>query len=163
MKIEIRQARTTDIPVLEAIFADVVNWMDDNGLHQWEHENVKWHNLSRRYAPSDFYIAYIDDVPGACMALIDHDPNFWPDIPRGESLYLHKVAVKREFSGKGISKALIDFAKQKAMEFGIQTVRLDCHRHRHKVRELYEKQGFACVEERTLYGKYDTAFYVCKL
>ncbi len=163
MDVVIKQAEISDISILESIFADVVHWMDDNGLHQWEHEHVKWHELSQYFAPSDFFIAYADNAPSACMALIDHDPYFWPDIPQGESLFLHKVAVKRAFSGMGISKAMIDFAKQKAQTLGIKTLRLDCHQHRHKVRAVYEKQGFVCVEEKTLFGKYDAAFYVCNL
>ena len=163
MNVVIHQAGVTDIPVIEAILKDVVCWMDDSGMHQWKHEDVKWNDLSKYFAASDFYIAYVDHTPAACMALVDYDPQYWPDIPLGESLFLHKVAVMRDFSGKGISKALIDFAKQKAKDLGMQAIRLDCNQSRHKVRAVYEKQGFVCVEEKTLFGYYHAALYACNV
>lgn len=105
--------------------------------------------------------AYHNAVPAACMAMFDHDPAFWRDVPKGESLYLNKVAVRRSFAEKRFSKYLIDFAKDTARKRGISTIRLDCDSNRHKVRAIYEKEGFVCVAEKTLYGKYETAFYVC--
>ena len=126
-------------------------------------ENGKWEKLSQYYKVNDFYIAYENDIPVACMALINYDPHFWPDIVKGKSLFLHKVAVIRDYAGKGFSKELIDFAKAKAKYLGIKKLRLDCHKRRDRVRSVYEKQGFVCVEEKTLFGKYETAFYECNL
>ena len=157
----VRQATEKDIPIIESILEDAVQWMDENGLHQWEAENVTWRNLSKYYSISDFYIAYHGESPAACMAMIDYDPFFWPDIPRGESLYLHKVAVVRQYAGKGFSQELIDFVKTRAKNLGIHSLRLDCHKDRQKVRAVYEKQGFVCVEEKMLFGSYETALYVC--
>ena len=157
----VRQATEKDIPIIENILLGAVEWMDENELHQWEAENVKWNHLSKYYAVSDFYIAYNGDDPVACMALVDYDPKFWPDVPKGESLYLNKVAVVRKYAGKGFTKELIDFAKTKAENVGIHSLRLDCHKNRDKVRAVYEKQGFVCVEEKTIFGRYETAFYSC--
>lgn len=159
----IKQAVTQDIPIIESILLNAVKWMDENGLHQWEKENIQWQKLSKYYNVDDFYIAYYESIPVACMALIDYDPAFWSDIPRGESLYIHKIAVKREYARKGFSKELIDFAKTKAKCLDINAIRLDCHKTRYKVRAIYEKQGFVCVEEKTLFGRYETALYIYNL
>ncbi len=152
----IKKATENDIFIIEDILLNAVKWMDSTGLHQWEESNVRWTNLSKHFEISDFYIAYDSNIPVACMALIDHDPFFWPNIPQGESLYLHKIAVKRTHAGKGFSKELIDFAKEKAKLLGINILRLDCHLKRFKVRAVYE-------DEKTLFGKYETAFYICNL
>jgi len=157
----VRQAIESDIPDIESILSDAVQWMDENELHLWEIEDVKWDSLSKHYAVGDFYIAYSGAAPAACMALIDYDPGFWPDVPKGESLYLHKLAVIRKYADKGFSRELIAFAKAKAISLKIQSLRLDCHRNRDKLRAVYEKQGFVCVEEKTLFGRFETAFYVC--
>ena len=160
----VKQANKNDIPIIEEILLDAVNWMHSNGLeNQWDKSNIKWFNLSKQYKFSDFYIAYENNIPAACMALTDYDPTHWPDIPKGESLYLHKVAVKCLFAGKGLSKELIDFAKNKAHEFSIKTIRLDCNQHRNKLRAIYEKEGFVCVEEKTFLDTYDIALYVCNI
>lgn len=96
------------------------------------------------------------------MALIDYDPTFWPDLRKGESLFIHKLAVKRCAAKKGVSKALIDYAKETAVKKGINTVRLDSHIYRLKVRAMYENEGFICVGEKMLLNKYATAFYMWK-
>ena len=150
----IRRAAEADIPAIEEILADAVRWMDENGLHRWEMRNVTWAALSRYDQAHDFYIACEGVTPAACMAVVDDDSSFWPDIPKGESLFLHKVAVKRAFAGRGISKQLIDFAKEIACTRGIRAIRLDCHQDRNKVRALYERKAFAvwrksCCSENT--------------
>ena len=159
----VKQATVADIPVIESILLDAVRWMDATGQHQWEEANVRWEKLSQYYNIHDFYLACDGDTPAACMALIDYDPHFWPNIPKGESLFLHKVAVLRTHAGKGYVWELVDFAKGKASDMGIQSLRLDCHLRRYKVRAVYEKLGFACVEETVLFGQYETALYICNL
>jgi GNAT superfamily N-acetyltransferase len=160
----VKQANENEIPIIEEILLDAVYWMYSNGLeNQWDEFNVKWSSLSKKYEIFCFYIAYENNIPTACMALTDYDPIYWPDIPKGESLYLHKVAVKRSFAGKGFSKELIDFAKNIAHKLNIKTLRLNCNQHRSKLRAIYEKEGFVCVEEKTILESYDIALYVCNI
>lgn len=161
--ITIEQASVDDIPVIEDILLDVVNWLDSTGNSLWTQEQVSWQRLSRHYSAENFYIAYLDGEAVGCMALVDYDPAFWPDIKKGESLYIHKLAVKRSGAGKGVSNYLIHFAKKECRNRNIKYIRLDCHQFRDKVRKLYENEGFICVDERCLWGKYHTAFYVCKV
>jgi len=82
--IEIRKASEADIPVIEDILLDVVNWLDSTGNSLWTKEQVSWKRLSKDFSPEDFCIAYLDGEPAGCMALVDYDPLFWPDIPKGE-------------------------------------------------------------------------------
>jgi GNAT superfamily N-acetyltransferase len=131
--------------------------------NQWNESNVKWSNLSKSYNINNFFIAYENELPAACMALTDYDPTYWSHIPKGASLYLHKVAVKRAYAGKGFSKELIDFSKNLALCYNINTIRLNCNQHRTKLRAIYENEGFLCVEEKTFFEKYDTALYVCNV
>jgi GNAT superfamily N-acetyltransferase len=160
----IKQANENDIPVIEEILLDAVNWLTKNGIQNtWNASNIKWTNLSNSFKINNFYIAYQNEFPAACMALTDFDPIFWPNIPKGEALYLHKVAVKREFARKGFTKELIDFAKNLAESHCINTIHLNCNRHRDKLRKVYENQGFICVEEKTFFENHDTALYLCNV
>lgn len=160
----VKQADEYEIPIIEDILLDAVNWMSESGLqNQWNEMNVKWSNLSKSYKVNDFYIAYHNDLPVGCMALTDYDQTYWPNIPKGESLYLHKLAVKRLYAGKGFSKELIDYTKNLALQKCINTIHLNCNQHRKKLREIYENEGFICVKEMTYFGNYDTALYVYKV
>ena len=135
----IKQADEYDIEIIEEILLDEVNWMTKVGLqNQWNESNIKWPILSKSYNINNFYIAYQNGLPCACMALTDYDPTYWPSVPKGESLFLHKVAVKRTLAGKGLLKELIDYAKHLAIIYYIKDIRLNCNQHRNKLRGLYE-------------------------
>lgn len=160
--ISIKRATDKDIHIIEEIMTDVVDWLESIGQPQWKRQNVSWSGLSRHFIVEDFFIAAIKNKPVGCMALVDYDPVFWPDIQKGESLFIHKLAIKRCGAKQGVSKAFIDFAKEQAIKRNINEVRLDAHQFREKVRALYEREGFICVNEKCLFGKYHTAFYVWK-
>lgn len=160
----IRQANNTDITNIEEILLNAVIWMHRNGLDNlWNESNIKWSQLSKNYNIGDFYISCDNNISTACMALTDYDSIYWPDIPKGASLYIHKLAVRREYAGRGISEELINFSKALAAKYHIDEIRLDCNQKREKLRELYEKNGFICVKENVSRENSNIALYVCKL
>lgn len=119
----IKQADENDILAIEGILINVVIWMNKNKLHnQWNEYSIKWNCLSKDYEINDFYIDYQNGVPAACIAITDLDLKYWPEIPQRKSLYIHKLAVKREFASKGISKELINFAKNLSLKNGINSL-----------------------------------------
>ena len=147
----IKQSGAEDIPVIENILLEVVNWLESINQPLWNPAQVKWERLSKQFSPDNFYIAYIDNIPAGCMALVDYDPFFWPDIEKGDSLFIHKLAVRRFAAGKGISTALFEYAADKCREKNIKTLRLDTDGNRKKVVKVYEDFGFVRVNERTVY------------
>jgi len=163
--IEIKRASEEDIPAIEDILADAVAWLDSIGEPMWTAAQVTWEGLSRYFAVSDFYIVYLDGIPVGCMALVD-SAGYWREIPKGESLFICKLAVKRSAAGKGVSDALIAYAKSMCADMGIPALRLGCPQERQKLRAVYERKGFVCVGERNVYYdsvNYPTAFYKCDI
>lgn len=160
----IRQATIEDKMAIEAILGDAVRWMKVSGLgNLWNEQNTKWEALSKSYQIGDFYMALEDGQPVGCMALTDVDQTYWPEVKKGEALYLHKLAVKGEARGKGISIALMNYAKEKAITENIQTIRLDCNANREKLRKLYEAQGFKWVRNVKNSSGYELALYSLEL
>jgi len=158
--ISIRRATQEDIPIIEAILLDAVTWLRQIDQPLWGETEVRWPRLERNYTIPDFHIATLDGAPAGCMALTDHDPWIWTEVAKGESLFIHKLAVVRSAAGQGVADALIEYAKQSCRERGIPALRLDCAQDREKLRAVYERNGFACVDERVIFEKYFTAFYV---
>lgn len=156
----IKQANENDIPTVEKILLDAVDWMKKNKLqNQWNENSIKWISLSKEYKITDFYINYQNEVPVACVAINDLDQKYWPEIPQGISLYIHKLTVMREFAGKAISKELIEYAKNLSIRRGINSLRLECNMQRDKLRELYENEGFIYVGKKKLENNYEMALY----
>lgn len=156
----IKQAEERDTLVIEEILLDAVMWMEKNKLqNQWNKNSIKWDSLSKDYEINNFYIDYQNGVPVGCMAITDSDTNYWPEIPKGKSLYIHKLAVKRVAAGKGVSKELINFAKNLSLKNNINSLRLDCNLRRDKLRMLYENEGFIYSGKKKLKNNYDMALY----
>jgi GNAT superfamily N-acetyltransferase len=167
-EIIIKQADEKDIPVIEEILLDAVNWLHSTDKPMWSKERISWERLSQQFSPDNFYIAYIDggtdSNPAGCMALVDYDPLIWSDLEKGQSLFVHKLAVKRFAAGRGVSKFLLEYAVNKCREKNIKTLRLDTDANRSKLMKLYEDFGFVCVDKKTLHigaeKTFDLAYYV---
>jgi GNAT superfamily N-acetyltransferase len=161
--ITIKQARESDISVIESLLLNTVNWLNEIGQPLWGADEIKWNALSKNYRIGDFYIAYSDGQPAGCMALVDYDPFFWPDVKKGESLFVHKLAVTKTARKTGVADTLIGFFKEKGTAYGVKTLRLDTHALRPRLRAFYERHGFVCVKVKILEGDRHTAFYVYTL
>ena len=157
----IKQADENDILTIEEILLDAVMWMKKSKMqNQWNEDSIKWDSLSSDYQINNFYIDYQNGIPAACVAITDLDQKYWPEIPQGKSLYIHKLAVKRAFSGKGISKELINYVKTLLLKNAVDSLRLDCNLQRNKLRMLYESEGFMYVGKKNSVNNYEMALYV---
>lgn len=164
MDMDIRKATLKDVPEIEAILHDAICWMRKSGFeNQWNEMNTTWDKLSESYSIDEFYLARYHDEVVACMALTDEDPVFWPEYPKGASIYLHKLAVKRAYAGQGISRECIEFAKEIAKERKSSAIRLNCNYARKKLRKLYEDNGFLYVKEQYSENGYQNALYACEI
>ena len=96
------------------------------------------------------------------MILKWEDSYLWPDIKCGESGFIHKLCIRRKYSGKGLSESMIDFAIEECRKRNVAFLRLDCAGDREKLCSFYERLGFSQVRRRIL-GKFDVAFYERKV
>lgn len=160
-KLTYKQATEADIPIIEEILLDVTDYFEKISDPQWRKYDVTWPGLAVYFSIDDFCIAYLGENPVGCMVILDKDNYFWPDIPKGKSLYIHKLAVKRAFGGQGFAHEMIDYVKSLSVERQINEVRLDCRSYKEKLRRLYEDAGFTLVKEAVI-GDYSAAFYLWK-
>ena len=153
-----------DCPILSKRISPVILWMRRNKIENlWNEENTSWEHISLSYKLDDFYILSVDGNKAGCIAITDYDEKYWKDIPKGESLYVHKLAVKRSYAGMGLSGKLIEFAKDLARKRNRKNIRLDFNKKRDKLRKIYEKNGFRYEKEVSIDKKYSLYLYVCNL
>lgn len=163
-QIVIRQATMKDVSYIEEVLLDAVHRLRDKKIpNLWDETNTLWSNLSKQYDISQFYVGFHNEEVVGIMALTDQDLTYWPDIPKGKSIYLHKLAVKQNYSRRGVAKSFIEYAKNYAKDRGCDTIRLDCNKNQPKLRSVYEKQGFKCVKELIIKNDYGMALYSCKV
>ena len=81
-------------------------------------------------------------------------------MKRGESLFIHKLAVTKAARKSGVADALMATFKEQGAERGAKTLRLDTHALRPRLRAFYERHGFVFVEVKIFKGDRHTAFYI---
>jgi GNAT superfamily N-acetyltransferase len=89
-----------------------------------------------------FYVAEVDGEVQGTFKLLLEDPEFWPDLPAPDSVFLHRLAVRRRVAGTGVSTVMIDWACDRAGELRRDYLRLDCDPRRARLRAFYERQSF---------------------
>ena len=144
------------------IMREVALWCEATGKNMWRMEQLSKEVLLNGLTAENFYIGKIGSKNAAAMILQWYDPLFWPELHEGESGFVHKLCVRRKYSGQGLSQRMIARAIEECKARGIRYLRLDTGWHRPRLCELYESLGFVKVGMKTI-GSRDYALYEMKL
>ena len=99
-----------------------------------------------------FLVAYIDNVPAGCAAVVRRDV----DIAE-----LRRVFVRPQYRGAGLGAALVTAAIRVARDLGYRTLYLESHRSMHAAHRRYADAGFVRVPPLSNYPDYLRAVAVC--
>jgi GNAT superfamily N-acetyltransferase len=158
MPITIRSASAADTPYVSAILTEAAQWLAQNGQVMWRDSELLPDRLAADVTEGLFFLAEQDGVPAGTLKFQLEDPLFWPDQPTGQAAYVHRLAVRRQFSGGGISQALLTWAVDRTRSLNRRHLRLDCEASRLKLRAIYEHFGFLHHSDRQV-GPYYVSRY----
>lgn len=138
----VRQATLEDIQTVADILQEAALWLKQRNMTLWGEQEI-----SARVVLSDiqlglFYVAFIEDCAVGVVRFQTEDLVFWSDIPHQDSAFIHRLAVRRNFAGGSVSKALMRWAVNRSRQLGKRYLRLDCDADRRSLRSVYEKFGF---------------------
>lgn len=162
MAVQIRQAGPADARVVEDVLVEAAAWVDALGVVMWDEGELAPDHIDADVAAGQFYLAAIDGETAGVIRFQLEDLLFWPDLPQGESAFVHRLAVRRKYKGQGVSAALLQYAVDHARALRKRDLRLDCDESRPKLRALYERFGFQFHSFRQV-GPYYVARYVYPL
>ena len=87
----------------------------------------------------------------ACIwAITFSDEQIWENSHKERALYIHRIAVNPDFRGNNYVDTIVAWAKEFAIEKGIQFIRLDTLGENTKLIEHYKNAGFAFLGLFTL-------------
>lgn len=144
MEYRFRRAQSADVDQMIEIITDRIEWMDRQGLHQWN----KTHYMQRY--PREYFLAGIEkgllyvaldeqNRVAGLMALLTEDPRWAEDKPKN-CYYVHHLAAKPD--AKGAGKALLEFCRQLSVQEGRECIRLDCQLGNDRLNAFYEDLGY---------------------
>ena len=159
--ISIRPATTKDADTVSEILREAARWLQQNGITMWRDNELATAQLAADVEAGLFFLAEQNSHAAGTIKFQLEDPLFWPDVPQGESAFIHRLAVRRRFAGGAVSFALLEWAAQRARVLHRPLLRLDCEASRPKLRAVYERFGFKHHSDRQV-GPYFVARYEYK-
>jgi len=147
------------------VMKNASEWLEQSGKKPnkwWQSKNMNRAFMLKHAEPEEFFVAIVDGKLAASVILQDNERNqSWKSIDRLQkksAIYVHWLAVVREFSGRNLPKEFVDFAGKQAKRQNLKLLRLDTDANEGKLCKLYENLGFVLmgVEQE---GSHKTAFY----
>lgn len=133
-----------------AILHEAGQWMVDNQQEMWQLNTLTADNLIDAYTRDNCYVMYIDQQPAATFILQWKDPLYYPDVPDNTAGFIHKVAIRRSFSGQSLFAPILDFCRNQCLARNIHEIQLETDATRPSLLRFYERHGFEPTYQKTI-------------
>ncbi len=141
---ELDLARSGEARAVSEVLQEAARWITTWRSQLWDPELLGEAFAAPFVERGQVIVARAGEAIAGVVILEPEDPLFWPDYPAGEAGYLHKLAVRRAYAGRGLPAALIDHAAGMARLQRRTVLRLDCHPD---LARVYAQLGFRPVDE----------------
>ncbi len=152
-----------DVETAISIMKEVAKWGRSAGLNVWKDEYLTREKLMVGIEEDNFCIGKFSDDNACCMILQWKDTLFWPNAKENEAGYIHKLFVRREYSGIGLSRKMVEFAIEECRRRNIHYLRLDTGWNKKKLCNLYCSLGFELVGKTLLSDRGEFALFEMKI
>jgi len=160
--VRIIRAQQGDLDTVLEILEEASRWLSSKGLEsQWRPNPAFRQTIKDNIERGEVYIVKAIEATVGTVTLQWNDKKFWGDVPP-EAGYIHKLAIKRSYSGHRLGLRLLQWAESKTRAEGKRYLRLDCPTSNKAIREYYEKAGFIHVRD-TLAPGWKASLYEKKL
>lgn len=139
-----------DVDASIDVLREVAQWCEDNNMGMWKLSDLTKESLLCGVTEENFCIGKIEGDNACSMILQWNDSLFWPEAKENEAGYIHKLCVRRVYSGIGLSGKMVNFAIAECKKRDIRYLRLDTGWSREPLCKLYESLGFRRVGMRIL-------------
>lgn len=147
-RIQVSQALPEDTgAVMELLYATAA-WLKSKGAGQWDAllEGNDTHDMRGAIIRGDVFTFKKDAVlAGVVMLLTQASPwdrELWGDEGHEASIYIHRLAVNRNFAGQQLGQAILSWVESGVQFPGKQLIRLDCRGDVSTLNQFYSGMGY---------------------
>ena len=162
MDIEFEQASIGQAPIVADILKEAAAWAEQRHGRLWIEAELDAERIRTEIEQGQFFLVRYAAEYAATLRYQLVDELFWPDESSADAAYVHRLAVRRRYAGRGLAAAMLQWAARRARAEGRQFLRLDTDITRPKLRSLYEGCGFRAHSERQV-GPYRVMRYELRL
>jgi len=157
--VRIRQATAADVGAVVAVLTEAAAWVRQlDGTVMWVENELAEEHVATEVDRQQFFVTECGGEVAGVVRFQLQDQLFWPDLDTDDSAFVHRIAVRRRYAGRGISTVLLRWAVARARSLGKQYLRLDCDAERTRLRAVYERFGFRLHSYRQV-GSYFVSRY----
>ena len=139
-------AQPEDLPLIFRLYEQRVNWMDEQGIAQWNTTDyLNTYPLSyyaNHQADGRLFVLKTEDSVVGAMVLYEEDKR-WQHLNYKTAYYVHILLTDLAVPGMGVR--LLSEAEALAQNAGKETLRLDCAIANSFLNSYYEALGFRFV------------------
>ncbi len=140
-EVRILRAEVGELDTVLEILNDAANWLLSKGIDQWRPESFSRSSTAEKIRLGEVYLAKQNHQSIGTITLQWSDRFFWVDDDT-DAGYVHKLAIKSNYTGKGFGRQLLEWAEQTTKAAGKRYLRLDCMFENPRIRQYYEDAGF---------------------
>ena len=147
-------AKKEEIPEIFSLYKERVQWMENNGFHQWnetDYLNTYQEPYFEGHLEKERLFVLRDsasDKIAAAAVLLEQDPR-WPEDMEGTAYYVHNLVTGCETRGAGTQ--MLKYLEKLAADRGKDYIRLDCTEGHEFLNQYYEARGYnvvgSCVDK----------------
>ncbi|AEI13638.1 nucleoside/nucleotide kinase family protein [Cellulomonas gilvus] len=141
-----RPAGPGDVAAVHALRRDLEEWMAERGIDQWPVGSLPRERVAAQVAAGQWWVVEDDEGVLATVRVVPADPEYWGEDTT-PALYVHGLMVARRAGGRGLGRALVEWAHARAQRAGAVWLRLDHRASNPHLDALYRSWGFEAVGE----------------
>ena len=150
-RIEAVQARTPDLDTVLSILEGAARWLASRGIEQWGPGTFSRQRIVYRTERGEVYLFRVDGRPVGTLVLQWSDEETWGGVA-DDAGYVHGLAIRREWAGTGLGRALLKWAEERTSAAGGDYLRLDCAAENRALNAYYERAGFRPRGRASVFG-----------
>lgn len=153
-KFLIRKIKNKELSTFSQTLITVEKALRRRSNKLWEFDKLMPDKLKEIYKPSNMYLLFVEGAVAGTIILQETDLDYWQQYKKESNCYyIHKLSLLPKYTGKGLSKKILDWAEGEAISAGKTYLRLDCNKDRGKVCKIYEDFGFKRKDIKTINGR----------
>jgi|SRR5438876_4305931 len=145
-RVEVITAKAEDLDMILEILNEAARWVVSRGRKGWKPGSFSSQSINEQIEREEVYSGRIGGEIVGTITLQWRDKMFWAETPQ-DAGYIHKLAVRPAYGGKGIGLQLIRWAENQASTIRKRYLRLNCLASDRGLCDYYEKAGFKHIRD----------------
>jgi ribosomal protein S18 acetylase RimI-like enzyme len=144
--VKLTQASLADFEIIFEILSENARWLESKNIVQWPLTwlESKHFEIKESVKQGHFFHVEIDNEVAAIVELRITPEEVWGS-GTAPALYIHKFAIRREYSDQGLGRKVLALIAAAGVQQGLKYLRLDCVAHNSKLRQYYRSCGFELI------------------